>query len=80
MPKGSALSRRAIWLPCWVQEPDHIQQPQAVEPSARNWPKPASCSPARTSTAPVFGSVRLVSALPLYSMAISSALGSSGRA
>ncbi|MNN11855.1 hypothetical protein D3C81_1248300 [compost metagenome] len=79
MPYGSELSRRAIWLPSCVHEPQKIQQPLAVEPSARSMAKPGNCSPALASTAPVAGSVRSASALPLNSRAISSALGSSGR-
>ncbi|MNP41675.1 hypothetical protein D3C76_1353910 [compost metagenome] len=72
------MSRRAIWLPCCVQQPAKIQQPLAVEPSARSTAKPGTCSPALTSTAPVAGSVMSARALPLNSRASSSADGSSG--
>ncbi|MNZ98162.1 hypothetical protein D3C78_1174390 [compost metagenome] len=46
MPNGSALSRRAIWLPCSVQLPQKIQQPEAVLPSSLSWANAASCCPA----------------------------------
>ncbi|MNH16082.1 hypothetical protein D3C79_757120 [compost metagenome] len=76
MPYGSLLSRRAIWLPCSVQLPAKIQQPDAVLPSSLSWPKPASCWPA-LSTAPV-GSVTSATAQPFISLASSSGDGSSG--
>src|SRR5574340_1855856 len=73
MPKGSALSRRAIRLPFSLQAPEKIQQPQAVEPSSRSSAKPFSCSPALTSTLlGSLGSVTSFSALPENSLASSS--------
>jgi hypothetical protein len=50
MPVGSELSRRPIWLPACVHEPQKIQQPLAVEPSSRSCAKLASCSPRFAST------------------------------
>src|SRR4051794_38048421 len=76
IPQGSALSRRAIWLPACVQAPEKIQQPDSVLPSSRNRPKPDNCSPAFASTLFLSaGSTRSVIALPLYSLASSSAEG-----
>src|SRR6201996_3181180 len=79
MPVGSELSRRPIWLPAWVHEPQKIQQPLAVLPSSRSCAKLANCSPflARTLVLSV-GSVTSASALPLNSMASSSGVGLSG--
>ncbi|MNF68589.1 hypothetical protein D3C84_504490 [compost metagenome] len=74
MPKGSLLSRRAMRLPCSVQLPQKIQQPEAVLPSSLSWAKPASCCPALT-TAPL-ASVISTRAWPLNSLAISSGVGS----
>ncbi|MCY1294644.1 hypothetical protein D9M69_478180 [compost metagenome] len=73
------MSRRAIWLPWAVHAPQKIQQPLAVDPSARSWAKPASCSPALASSAPLTGSARSARALPENSWASSAAVGSWGR-
>lgn len=79
MPVGSALSRRAIWLPACVHAPQKIQQPLAVVPSSFNCAKPASCSPFFTSVfVGSFGSGRSASARPLNSIASSSGVGLSG--
>src|SRR5215467_14617994 len=50
MPVGSALSRRPIWLPACVHEPQKIQQPLAVVPSSFSCAKLDNWSPALTST------------------------------
>ena len=79
MPVGSALSRRAIRLPAGPHAPQKIQQPLEVLPSSRSSPNPDSCSPLRRMNLPSpLGSGRSASALPLYSFAISSGLGSCG--
>src|ERR1044072_5432996 len=81
MPVGSALSRRPIWLPAWVHEPQKIQQPLAVLPSSRSCAKLASCSPFFASTLVLsVGSVTSASAFPLNSIASSSGVGLSGSA
>src|ERR1700712_1288747 len=78
-PHGSALSRRAIWLPACVHAPANIQQPDDVLPSSRSNPKPETCSPAFASTFVLsVGSIKSTSALPLYSIANSSADGLCG--
>ncbi|MNQ44006.1 hypothetical protein D3C85_577480 [compost metagenome] len=81
MPVGSLLSRRAMRLPPGPQAPAKIQQPLAVDPSSRNSAKPASCSPPlRMTFAGSLGSARSTSALPVYSLASSSAVGFCGLA
>ncbi|CNT86801.1 Uncharacterised protein [Salmonella enterica subsp. enterica serovar Bovismorbificans] len=77
-PDGSALSRRAIMLPSGVQLPAKIQQPLDVVPSSRSCANELSCWPFFTTTAPVAGSIRSASALPLLSIATSSEAGSYG--
>src|SRR5574341_2454810 len=75
-PLGAAASRRAIWLPAWVQLPQKIQSPQAVVPSAWRWPKVASCSPSRArNLVGSLGSGTSARADPLSSLASSSGDG-----
>src|SRR5258708_9599624 len=81
MPVGSELSRRPIWLPACVHAPQKIQHPLDVVPSSFSCAKPDSWSPFFRSTfVGSFGSVTSASALPLYSIAISSGVGLSGLA
>src|ERR1700716_4365402 len=81
IPVGSELSRRAIRLPAGPQAPQEIQHPLSVLPSSRSSANPASCSPAlRVTWVGVFGSVRSLSARPVYSLASSSGVGLFGAA
>ena len=77
LPDGSLGSRRAIRLPCSVQEPQNIQIPDEVEPSAFNCEKPLNSWPFFRMTLPLL-SVKSANARPLHSLASSSADGPSG--